>query len=97
MQRGAPRPDKRAAAVALVEAARSGSARFRKHERSFLHSKTYLLDSTDGALVVVAGSANLTGGGLYANLEQIEVDATSQVRARARCGAATLSTGWYGR
>ena len=39
----------------------------RRFERGFLHGKAYLLDSTNGGVVV--GSSNLTGAGMTRNIE----------------------------
>ncbi len=80
VQLGAPSADKSLAAVALVDAARRGSARFRQHARGFLHAKVYLVDRADDALVVLHGSANLTNGGVRGNWEQIQADDTPQAR-----------------
>ncbi len=51
----------------LVEWLDSGRVEVRRFERGFLHGKAYLLDSTNGGVVV--GSSNLTGAGLTRNIE----------------------------
>ena len=59
----------------LVKALRAGNMEVRRYEKAFLHAKAYIASSTvhdgvgDSRQGVIAGSSNLTGGGLVHNLE----------------------------
>jgi hypothetical protein len=57
----------------LVAHLRAEHVEVRRYERAFLHAKAYVFASPDGVFGgragVIAGSSNLTGGGLARNLE----------------------------
>jgi phosphatidylserine/phosphatidylglycerophosphate/cardiolipin synthase-like enzyme len=57
----------------LVTRLRTENIEVRRYERAFLHAKAYMFASPDrlfgGQAGVIAGSSNLTGGGLASNLE----------------------------
>jgi hypothetical protein len=57
----------------LVARLRGRNVEVRRYERAFLHAKAYIFappeDAIDGKAGVIAGSSNLTGGGLRSNLE----------------------------
>jgi hypothetical protein len=57
----------------LIARLRGQSVEVRRYERNFLHAKAYIFAPEDGAVGglagVIAGSSNLTGGGLARNLE----------------------------
>jgi hypothetical protein len=62
-----------AALRGLVGHLRADHVAVRRYERAFLHAKAYIFAPPDGAFGgragVIAGSSNLTGGGLARNLE----------------------------
>jgi len=62
-----------AALRGLVARLRAENIEVRRYERAFLHAKAYIFSSPDGSFGgragVIAGSSNLTGGGLARNLE----------------------------
>ncbi|MGH6663218.1 MAG: helicase-related protein, partial [Rhodospirillales bacterium] len=57
----------------LIARLRGQNVQVRRYERAFLHAKAYIFAPRDGVLGgragVIAGSSNLTGGGLSRNLE----------------------------
>ncbi|HZR77009.1 helicase-related protein [Bradyrhizobium sp.] len=57
----------------LIRRLRGQNIEVRRYERAFMHAKAYIFvppaDSIDGKAGVIAGSSNLTGGGLSRNLE----------------------------
>ncbi len=57
----------------LIVRLRSQNVQIRRYESTFMHAKAYIFARADGALDsqsgVIAGSSNLTGGGLSKNLE----------------------------
>lgn len=57
----------------LIWRLRGGNVEVRRYERAFLHAKAYIFVPPDGVYGgragVIAGSSNLTGGGLSRNLE----------------------------
>lgn len=57
----------------LIACLRGQNVEVRRYERAFLHAKAYIFapsaDSIGGRAGVIAGSSNLTGGGLRRNLE----------------------------
>jgi hypothetical protein len=57
----------------LIQRLRGQNVEVRRYERAFMHAKAYIfvppVDSIDGKAGVIAGSSNLTGGGLNRNLE----------------------------
>jgi hypothetical protein len=57
----------------LIGRLRGGNVEVRRYERAFMHAKAYIFVPPEGALGgragVIAGSSNLTGGGLSRNLE----------------------------
>lgn len=57
----------------LIMRLRGQNVEVRRYERTFLHAKAYIFVPPDGAIGgqagVIAGSSNLTGGGLVRNLE----------------------------
>jgi hypothetical protein len=57
----------------LIGRLRGGNVKVRRYERAFLHAKAYIFVPPEGAVGgragVIAGSSNLTGGGLSRNLE----------------------------
>jgi hypothetical protein len=57
----------------LVRRLRAENVEVRRYERAFLHAKAYIFAPPDGVFGgragVIAGSSNLTGGGLARNLE----------------------------
>lgn len=61
-------PEAREALRDLVDLARSGAIRARRYEGRFLHAKAFLSGTAEQG-AVLAGSGNVTGGGLARNLE----------------------------
>src|SRR5215831_9040211 len=57
----------------LIRRLRGQNVEVRRYERTFMHAKAYIFeppaDAADGKAGVIAGSSNLTGGGLSRNLE----------------------------
>jgi hypothetical protein len=57
----------------LIGRLRGQNVEVRRYERAFMHAKAYIFvppaDAADGKAGVIAGSSNLTGGGLSRNLE----------------------------
>ena len=57
----------------LIQRLRGQNVEVRRYERAFMHAKAYIfvppVDAIDGQAGVIAGSSNLTGGGLSRNLE----------------------------
>jgi hypothetical protein len=57
----------------LITRLRGQNVEVRRYERAFMHAKAYIFvppeDAVDGKAGVIAGSSNLTGGGLSRNLE----------------------------
>jgi hypothetical protein len=57
----------------LIGRLRGQNVEVRRYERAFMHAKAYIFvppaDAADGKAGVIAGSSNLTGGGLSHNLE----------------------------
>jgi hypothetical protein len=57
----------------LIQRLRGQNVEVRRYERAFMHAKAYIFvppaDTIDGKAGVIAGSSNLTGGGLSRNLE----------------------------
>lgn len=57
----------------LIHRLRDQNVEVRRYERTFMHAKAYIFvppaDAIDGKAGVIAGSSNLTGGGLNRNLE----------------------------
>jgi Helicase conserved C-terminal domain/PLD-like domain/SNF2-related domain len=57
----------------LIHRLRGQNVEVRRYERAFMHAKAYIFvppaDAVDGKAGVIAGSSNLTGGGLSHNLE----------------------------
>ena len=57
----------------LIWRLRDQNVEVRRYERAFMHAKAYIFvppaDAIDGKAGVIAGSSNLTGGGLNRNLE----------------------------
>jgi phosphatidylserine/phosphatidylglycerophosphate/cardiolipin synthase-like enzyme len=57
----------------LIRRLRGQNVEVRRYERAFMHAKAYIFvpaaDAIDGKPGVIAGSSNLTGGGLSRNLE----------------------------
>jgi hypothetical protein len=57
----------------LINRLRGQNVEVRRYERAFMHAKAYIFvppaDAVDGKAGVIAGSSNLTGGGLSRNLK----------------------------
>ena len=55
----------------LVESLRTGNTQVRRYEKNFLHAKAYIFTSEKESNFdsIIAGSSNLTAGGLVSNLE----------------------------
>jgi hypothetical protein len=57
----------------LIQRLRGQNVEVRRYERTFMHAKAYIFeppaDAADGKGGIIAGSSNLTGGGLRRNLE----------------------------
>ena len=55
----------------LVKSLRTGDAEVRRYEKNFLHAKAYIFSSEKKSNFdsIIAGSSNLTAGGLVSNLE----------------------------
>ena len=55
----------------LVKSLRTGNTQVRRYEKNFLHAKAYIFASEKESNFdsIIAGSSNLTAGGLVSNLE----------------------------